>query len=190
MNDFILMYGQPGTGIRETGPTKRNKSFRFIRDLKTYDLYYGSITALPAWVAMPSHFWAYDMGGFYALPEIRKALSTVDVPHLILSYVPYNAKKAHETAHTAAADNASFVLVYAREDKAKFLLATKEYTHGIGLCDDHHENCRYVVEAGFRAVHCTVGTNIDFKEEDTAKTKRYEGIELAETVEELLSHLA
>lgn len=184
MEDFAVLYGQPGTDIRETGPKKRNKSLKFLKDVKDYDLYYGSALHLPEWMTLPTDFWAYDMGGFYEVLEIRKALSKVSSPAIILSYVPFNGNKAQETVHIAVEDKLPFVLVYERSDKAKFLNKVRKY-NPIGLCDDQYENCKYVVDRGFSAIHCTVKSSEgrDCEEHD------YSTIVLATTTEKLVESL-
>ena len=190
MENFILV-GQPGTGVREAGLGKKIKSIKFLSHLSNYDLYYGKVETLPDWVKLPENSWAYDMHGFYDEKEIQEALSSLEIPSFVLSYVPNNGKKAQSAAETSAKNSQTFVLVYSKNDKANFLawLRNNEY-NPIGLVDDQNLNCKLVTDKGFQAIHCNMYTDPEFKEEDTKATKDNSFINLAENTTDLISLLS
>lgn len=190
---YGILVGTPGTGQRTLGKGKKMASLKFVKALVDYDIFYGTANELPVWArdCIPDGGWAFDMHGFWDIEAIRNTTEATKVPFYILSYVPNNGDKAQSAVDDAVAHNATFVLVYAKEDKANFIQFVQNnlVKNPIGLCDDQYENSASVANAGFRAVHCSIGTDPEFKEDNVQKSKAHGGIELAETLEDLTAAL-
>lgn len=184
-----ILYACPktqSTSQKCVGSGKKLASLKdFSKVTSEYDLYYGPSTEL-LW-EIPANAWAVDMHGFYDVDLIRDTVNKSGVPFFILSYVPNNGKKAIEAFKLAVENNATIVLVYSKEDKANFLTLAKNLGRNpIGLCDDQHDNVKFVIDVGFRGIHCTIGTDPEFVESDIQKSKNASEIELAQSIEELL----
>lgn len=192
---FVILLGQlgPGPGQRTLGKGKKMASLKFVKDKVDWDIFYGTANELPDWakVNFPDAAWAFDMHGFWDIETIRNATQLTKVPFFILSYVPNNGDKAQSAIDDAVAHGATFVLVYAKEDKANFIQFAQNNLgkNPIGLCDDQYDNAASVADAGFCAVHCSIGTDPEFKEDNVQKSKAHGGIELAETLEDLTAAL-
>jgi hypothetical protein len=184
-----ILYACPKTqptSQKCVGSGKKLASLKDFSKVTTeYDLYYGPSTEL-LW-KIPENAWAFDMHGFYDVDLIKNAVNNSGVSFFILSYVPNNGKKAIEAFKLAVENNATIILVYTKEDKANFLrFAKNSGRNPIGLCDDQYDNIKFVIDVGFRGIHCTIGTDPEFVECDTQKSKNSPEIELAQSIEELL----